>query len=121
MEASGSLSHTQRRNNENLRLTQMGRNEKTHTAATAVKNLLVFPQALLLDADALPLRDPTYLFESPEFQAHGSLFFPDWWTHDGKSSLGILSQAYEIFKLAPPWETSKAFLATESGALLLDR
>ena len=36
-----------------------------------------FREVLLLDADNVPVVDPTYLFELPEFKAHGSVFWPD--------------------------------------------
>eukprot|EP00884_Botryococcus_braunii_P008305 jgi/Botrbrau1/17476/Bobra.0054s0063.1 len=105
---------------------QEDKTRKESTLGFSLKVLAIyavtsFDQVLLLDADALPLRDPTYLFETEEFQKHGSLFFPDWWTHDGVSLLGVKSQAYEVFKLNPPWDSPKPFLATESGAVLMDR
>ena len=40
-----------------------------------------FRHALFLDADNLSLADPRVLFSLPEFVAHGSLFWPDYW-HD---------------------------------------
>jgi hypothetical protein len=36
-----------------------------------------FREVLLLDADNLPLRDPTFLFDTPEFAEAGALFWPD--------------------------------------------
>lgn len=36
-----------------------------------------FREVLLLDADNVPVVDPTYLFELPEFKAHGGVFWPD--------------------------------------------
>ncbi|OQR90385.1 hypothetical protein ACHHYP_05574 [Achlya hypogyna] len=38
-----------------------------------------FDQVLVLDCDNIPLRDPTYLFDTPEFQADGAIFWPDYW------------------------------------------
>ncbi|KAF4040354.1 putative Mannosyltransferase [Phytophthora infestans] len=35
---------------------------------------------LFLDADNAPVKDPTYLFDTPEFVETGSLFWPDFWT-----------------------------------------
>jgi hypothetical protein len=36
-----------------------------------------FPmQVLFLDSDCTPLLDPNALFDTPEFQQHGNLFFP---------------------------------------------
>jgi hypothetical protein len=36
-----------------------------------------FAEVLLLDADNLPVRDPAFLFERPEYQDSGALFWPD--------------------------------------------
>jgi alpha 1,2-mannosyltransferase len=36
-----------------------------------------FVETLLLDADNFVVRDPTYLFDDPEYLEHGSLFWPD--------------------------------------------
>lgn len=36
-----------------------------------------FDECMLLDADIVPVRDPTYLFDDVEYRAHGSLFWPD--------------------------------------------
>lgn len=38
-----------------------------------------FDQVLLLDADNFPVRDPNYLFDTPEFVDTGALFWPDFW------------------------------------------
>lgn len=37
-------------------------------------------EILLLDADNLPIRNPSYLFETPEYRSTGALFWPDYWT-----------------------------------------
>lgn len=34
----------------------------------------------MLDADNLPLRDPTYLFASPHALQHGAMFWLDFWS-----------------------------------------
>jgi len=36
-----------------------------------------FKEVMFLDSDSLPLRDPSYLFESPEFKKYGAIFWPD--------------------------------------------
>ncbi len=36
-----------------------------------------FAEVLLLDADNLPVRDPAFLFELPEYRDCGALFWPD--------------------------------------------
>ena len=37
-----------------------------------------FEEVLLLDADNVPVIDPTFLFETPEFQKCGAIFWPDY-------------------------------------------
>ncbi|MEX2026237.1 MAG: hypothetical protein WEH44_03035, partial [Pirellulaceae bacterium] len=36
-----------------------------------------YAECMFLDADNLPLRDPTYLFDDPHYQQHGAMFWPD--------------------------------------------
>ncbi len=36
-----------------------------------------FREVLFLDADNVPVRDPAYLFEAPEFRRTGAVFWPD--------------------------------------------
>lgn len=36
-----------------------------------------FEEVLFLDADNVPVRDPTYLFDDPHYQATGAIFWPD--------------------------------------------
>lgn len=36
-----------------------------------------FEEVLMLDADVVPVVDPTYLFESPQYRTHGAVFWPD--------------------------------------------
>ncbi|ETV95136.1 hypothetical protein H310_11404 [Aphanomyces invadans] len=38
-----------------------------------------YDNVLLLDADNVPVRDPTYLFDDPAFVESGALFWPDYW------------------------------------------
>jgi alpha 1,2-mannosyltransferase len=38
-----------------------------------------FESVLLLDSDNFPIRDPTYLFDTAEFQETGAIFWPDFW------------------------------------------
>jgi hypothetical protein len=69
-----------------------------------------FRQVLLLDADNVPVRDPSDLFDHPAFQTAGALFWPD---------LLRLSRANPIWRLAglPPRDCP----SFESGQLLLDK
>ncbi|KAF0709928.1 hypothetical protein As57867_005691, partial [Aphanomyces stellatus] len=41
-----------------------------------------FDNVLLLDCDNFAIRDPEYLFDTPEFAATGALFWPDYWKPD---------------------------------------
>jgi len=36
-----------------------------------------FEEVLLLDADQVPVRDPAFLFDEPEYLKHGAVFWPD--------------------------------------------
>jgi hypothetical protein len=36
-----------------------------------------FRHVLLMDADNVPVRDPTFLFDTPEYRRHGAIFWPD--------------------------------------------
>ncbi|EQC41517.1 hypothetical protein SDRG_01482 [Saprolegnia diclina VS20] len=38
-----------------------------------------YDNILLLDADNIPVRDPSYLFEDPTFLRDGAVFWPDYW------------------------------------------
>ncbi len=37
-----------------------------------------FAEVLLLDADNCPVRDPAFLFDTPEYRRHGAIFWPDY-------------------------------------------
>ncbi len=41
-----------------------------------------FEQVIYMDADCNPTRDPTYLFDSPQFKHYGAIFWPDLPPHD---------------------------------------
>ncbi|RLN48830.1 hypothetical protein BBJ29_005858 [Phytophthora kernoviae] len=76
-----------------------------------------FDCLLFLDADNVPVRDPTFLFDSPEFVKTGAVFWPDYW-HPG----------YTIFHLHGDsllWELLDMsyvdMFEQESGQLLIDR
>jgi hypothetical protein len=68
-----------------------------------------FAEVLFLDADNLPLRDPTFLFEEPPYQATGAVFWPD----RGR----MASEAvWRVFRL--PRRSEPEF---ESGQLLVNK
>ncbi|KAJ8552603.1 hypothetical protein ON010_g9940 [Phytophthora cinnamomi] len=47
-----------------------------------------FDRVLFLDADNVPVRDPNFLFESPEFVQSGAIFWPDFW-HPTSTMFGL--------------------------------
>ncbi|KAK9814753.1 hypothetical protein WJX72_010945 [[Myrmecia] bisecta] len=74
-----------------------------------------FDQVLVLDADNLPLMDPTPLFNSDGFKEHGSMFWPGF-DHD------VPRKAYQLFRLQPPrGPGSEEIKSTEAGQFLFDR
>jgi alpha 1,2-mannosyltransferase len=76
-----------------------------------------FENVLFLDADNVPVRDPTYLFSSPEFTESGAVFWPDFW-HPRKTIFNIHSESLL-------WELVDMdfvdMFEQESGQLLIDR
>ncbi|MEW5300008.1 MAG: hypothetical protein WDW36_002972 [Sanguina aurantia] len=80
-----------------------------------------FKEALLLDADSMPLQQPDFFFQHPEYLAHGSLFFPDAWTH------AVRDEAFSTFGLDPGSTREKLTAGksygrrdTESGQFVID-
>uniref|UniRef100_M4B3I0 RxLR effector candidate protein n=1 Tax=Hyaloperonospora arabidopsidis (strain Emoy2) TaxID=559515 RepID=M4B3I0_HYAAE len=76
-----------------------------------------FDNVLLLDADNLPAKDPTYLFEEPEFLRTGAIFWPDYW--QPSNSLFELSNTSLLWQI-----TGVKFVdmfEQESGQVLIDR
>jgi len=68
-----------------------------------------FEEVLFLDADNLPLRDPTFLFELPPYKTTGAIFWPD-------SSVFAHKSIWRIFRV-PPVEESEF----ESGQAVIDK
>lgn len=69
-----------------------------------------FREALSLDADNVPVRDPSFLFDSPEFRAVGAVFWPDY---------GKLSPRRRIWKLCGvSYRLEPEF---ESGQIVVDK
>lgn len=76
-----------------------------------------FDNILLLDADNLPAKDPTYLFEEPEFIRTGAIFWPDYW--QPSNSLFELTNTSLLWQL-----TGVRFVdqfEQESGQVLINR
>lgn len=72
---------------------------------------------LFLDADNVPVKDPTYLFESPEFKETGAIFWPDFW-HP-------INTIFNIHERSLLWELAATpfvdMMEQESGQLLINR
>ena len=46
-----------------------------------------FEEIIGLDSDVMPVRDPSYLFETEVYKRTGQIFWPDWWkTHRSTTS-----------------------------------
>lgn len=71
----------------------------------------------MLDADVFALRDPTYLFDSPEFLETGAVFWPDFW-HTGHSMFKVTSESLLWELIGIPFTES---FEQESGQILIDR
>jgi len=76
-----------------------------------------FDQVLWLDADNVPVRDPSYLFDTPQYQSTGTLFYKDYW--QPKQSIFDLDEESLVWELlgVPPTQDFEM----ESGQLLLDK
>ncbi len=74
-----------------------------------------FAQVLFLDADNGPVRDVSYLFDTPQFREHGAIFWPDYacWT--------LKPEVWTIFGME--WMVPRATqeVAFESGQYLIDK
>ena len=69
-----------------------------------------FREVLLLDADNVPVLNPEYLFDAPEYQDNGAIFWPD---------LGCMSPKKDIWKITGvPYRKEFEF---ESGQLVVDK
>lgn len=76
-----------------------------------------FDNVLLLDADNLPAKDPTYLFEEPEFLKTGAIFWPDYW--QPPNSLFQLTNTSLLWQLSGVSYVD--MFEQESGQVLIDR
>uniref|UniRef100_H3GDJ0 Nucleotide-diphospho-sugar transferase domain-containing protein n=1 Tax=Phytophthora ramorum TaxID=164328 RepID=H3GDJ0_PHYRM len=76
-----------------------------------------FERVLFLDADNVPVRDPSFLFDLHEFKATGAVFWPDFW-HPTNSIFNIHSQSLIWELLDIPFAN---MFEQESGQLLVDR
>jgi hypothetical protein len=74
-----------------------------------------FAQVLFLDADNGVVRDPTYLFDTPQLQEHGAIFWPDYacWT--------LKPEVWQIFGMDWMVPQAQKEIAFESGQYLIDK
>ena len=70
-----------------------------------------FAEVLLLDADNVPLVDPEFLFETPEYKKTGAIFWPDF------GRLGPDRLAWKVFGNIP-YRDEPEF---ESGQIVVDK
>ncbi|KAE9012684.1 hypothetical protein PF005_g9923 [Phytophthora fragariae] len=77
----------------------------------------VFDRVLFLDADNVPVRDPSFLFDSPEFVQNGAVFWPDFW-HPTSTMFGLHSKSLLWELLDMPFVD---MFEQESGQLVVDR
>ncbi|RLN10381.1 hypothetical protein BBJ28_00024663 [Nothophytophthora sp. Chile5] len=74
-------------------------------------------QVLFLDADNAPVKDPTYLFMTPEFLAQGTIFWPDFW-HPVNTIFNVNAESLIWELVGTPFVD---MFEQESGQLLIDR
>jgi alpha 1,2-mannosyltransferase len=76
-----------------------------------------FDQLLFLDADNVPVRNPAYLFEAPEFVKTGAIFWPDYW--HPQHTIFYINEASLVWQLLDM--SFVDMFEQESGQLLIDR
>jgi alpha 1,2-mannosyltransferase len=72
-----------------------------------------FKEVLFFDADAWPIHDPTYLFDSEPYLSNGLITWPDFWLPT------VWPGFYQIARLEPPDITARK--TSESGMLLYNK
>lgn len=75
-----------------------------------------FAEVLYLDADNVPVRDPAFLFATPEYQAAGALFWPDRYMGEGDEHSWLRREAWDICQA--PYRNEPEI---EAGQLLIDK
>jgi hypothetical protein len=78
-----------------------------------------FRHVLLLDADNVPVYEPSPLFASEPYREHGAIFWPDYGVGRPALPTGVLGQSHPIWALAGvPYRGDREF---ESGQICVDR
>lgn len=75
-----------------------------------------FAEVLYLDADNVAVRDPTFLFDAPEYRATGALFWPDRYMGEGDQHSWLRREAWDVCKV--PYQNEPEI---EAGQLLIDK
>jgi hypothetical protein len=73
-----------------------------------------FREVLFLDADCVPIKDPSFLFDCPEYQQHGAIFWPDF---DHSNVMGRMKPPL-CEDLGIRWQDEPSF---ESGQFLIHK
>jgi alpha 1,2-mannosyltransferase len=69
-----------------------------------------FREVLFLDADNICARDPSFLFDQPEYKKHGAVFWPDYWRTEGGNPI------WELTGVTPDLSYEQ-----DSGQILVDK
>ncbi|KAI8813111.1 alpha-mannosyltransferase, partial [Cladochytrium replicatum] len=80
-----------------------------HIKVAAIINS-AFEEVLSLDADVMPIRNPDYLFQYPDFKEDGAIFWPDYW----KTAMWNPVWAWTGIPCLDEWEQ-------ESGILVISK
>ena len=70
-----------------------------------------FDEVLFLDADNMPYKDPTFLFDTPEFRDNTAIFWPDIADWKPDAFIGCLQDVFKV-----PYVPGRSF---ESGQLMI--
>ena len=83
-----------------------------------------FEEVLWLDADNVPARDPSFLFDAPEYRDTGAVFWPDF-PPEGWS---VTTAAFEVARLPipgrtamPQWRNPTDYRPFETGQILVHK
>jgi hypothetical protein len=81
-----------------------------------------FTQVLALDSDNYPLINPTYLFDTPEYQSTGAMFWKDFWVVT-RNDFFFMKRDSVIWELLgiPSDSPARTEMEQESGQLLIHR
>lgn len=78
-----------------------------------------FAEVLLLDADNVPVYDPTALFDAVPYREHGAIFWPDYGASRPALPTGALTRSHPIWALTGlPYRGDREL---ESGQIVVDK